>query len=222
MPKTTNKTIATEPATPEPATTPPPPPSKKAKAASSSSGKKPKETTEAETHADPPPPPTPAAADKPASRGISKKKKKTKTAEDVAEAVVGKTKKTAKKPKAPRAKSAYSLFAADYRAAMPTPAEGAPKPTLAEVSKACGAAWKALEDKSKYEALAADDRARLEAAKPPKRAPSGYILFATAYRATLKEQEPTLTFKELSQRCGVAWKALSEEEKRGYTPVAAA
>ena len=106
------------------------------------------------------------------------------------------------KKKAPRAKSAYSFFAATFQ---PTP-----DATFGERSKQCSLAWKGITDKSVYEEQAAADRARIAADAPPKKPVSAYVRFSVSERARLKAAEPELTFKELSQRCGLAWRGLDD------------
>ena len=111
-------------------------------------------------------------------------------------------------------------------------------------SKACGEAWKALEDKSKYVALA-EERKRNAPPKEPKKkkpeaeaeeggkkkkkkktgekkAPSGYNLFVSAERVKLKAEEPDLAHTEVFKRLGPAWKALPDEEKAEWNAKAKA
>ena len=45
---------------------------------------------------------------------------------------------------------------------------------------------------------------------------SGYLRFCQTYRGTLKTEEPSLTFKEVSSRGGAAWKDLSQEDKDSW------
>ena len=142
----------------------------------------------------------------------------------------------AKKRKAPppkkakRAKSAYTFFCAEY--AVQQADSSVP---FGEMSKRCSQAWKALEDKSKYEQMAEQARLEAAAAAPPpeaaaesapkakkeKRAPSGYILFCKEKRPLYAGADPNLKFGELSKRCSEAWKALTDEERASYKPVAA-
>ena len=125
--------------------------------------------------------------------------------------------------KPPRARSAYSFFMAEHRGAGG--GDAAEAPSLAERSRAAAAAWRALPDRSKYEALAAESRAAAAAARaaapaggedgaPPakkrKRPPSAFQLFATEERARLRAAEPELAFGEATRRCAAAWKALAD------------
>lgn len=134
-----------------------------------------------------------------------------------AKARKGATKTIAKKP---RAKSAFSFFASEYRGTIPE----AERANLGAVSKRIAQAWQDLEDKAKYEALAADDRARLAADAPPpkeKKPPSAYIRFSTAERAKIKAETPGLAFGDIAKRCAEAWKALGAAEKEAWKAPAA-
>ena len=113
-----------------------------------------------------------------------------------------------------RAKSAYSFFAAQFRTTLTS--EQKSGKSLGDVSKMCATAWAALENKGEYEELAASDRARLQAAAPPKKPPSAFIRFSSAERAKLKESEPGLAFADVSKRCAVAWNALTADEKAAW------
>lgn len=137
--------------------------------------------------------------------------------------------RTKKADKPARARSAFSFFASEYRGTL-----AEPPASLGELSRQCAAAWKEVEDKTRYEALAAEDKARAataraeakeqqastssENAPPPKakRAPSAYVRFAGAERARLKAAEPDLSFGELARRCGAAWQALTPEARAEF------
>lgn len=112
-----------------------------------------------------------------------------------------------------RAKSAYSFFMAEFRGT-----DEMKDVSLGEMSTKTSLAWKALTDKSKYEEMAANANQDTERDLPPKpkKAPSGFIRFSMQYRGTLKEEDPKIGFKEMSERCGAAWRALSQEEKDAW------
>jgi hypothetical protein len=55
----------------------------------------------------------------------------------------------------------------------------------------------------------------------PKRAASSYLCFMTEKRAALREEQPGLTFAEVSRECGDAWKALSAVDRKKYEDLAA-
>lgn len=55
-----------------------------------------------------------------------------------------------------------------------------------------------------------------------KRPPSGYLLFLSDHRATLKEAEKELKSKELMARGAAAWRDLSEEDKETWKAKASA
>lgn len=126
----------------------------------------------------------------------------------------GKAKPAKTIAKKERAKSAYTYFAAEWRKDNASATPG----SLGDTSKRCAAAWKEVEDKSKYEAMAREDKARRVAAAPPKpkRAASAFLRFCSAERPKLKASEPELDFKGLSQRLGAAWKALTDEERGAW------
>lgn len=123
---------------------------------------------------------------------------------------------TARIQKKKRAKSAYSFFMAEFRGT-----DEMKDVSLAEMSKKTSAAWKGMTDKSKYEEMAANARQDTEHDSPPKskKPPSAFIRFSMEYRGTLKEENPKMDFKELSVRCGAAWRALPQEEKDAWKVV---
>ena len=76
----------------------------------------------------------------------------------------GKKSKKEKDPNAPkRAQTAFFYFADEKRAAlMQAQRDAGEKVSVAEVAKKIGEMWKELEDKSEYEAQAAEDKKRFE------------------------------------------------------------
>lgn len=50
-----------------------------------------------------------------------------------------------------------------------------------------------------------------------KRPLSAYIIFANETRSTIKANNPEATFGQLGKLAGMAWQALSPEEKMEYT-----
>ncbi|KAJ1736355.1 Non-histone chromosomal protein 6 [Coemansia sp. Benny D160-2] len=50
----------------------------------------------------------------------------------------------------------------------------------------------------------------------PKRALSAYMFFSQANRATVREQNPTVSFGYIGKILGEQWKALSEADKQPY------
>ena len=56
----------------------------------------------------------------------------------------------------------------------------------------------------------------------PKRGLSAYMFFVKKNRSRLKEENPTLSFGDLGRAVGIAWKALSKEEKVEYEQLATA
>lgn len=156
-----------------------------------------------------------------------------------AESTAPPKRRTKKAAKPARARSAFAYFASEYRGTL-----AEPPASLGELSRQCAAAWKEVEDKARFEALAAEDKTRAaearaaakQAAKqaaegtyggasssdapPPapkvKRAPSAYVRFAGAERVRLKAAEPELSFGDLARRCGAAWKALTPEARAEF------
>lgn len=166
---------------------------------------------------------------------IAKRKKQTKVVEEstapdpnpvqestqVAAAVTATSGTKRKKAKKPRAKPPYSFFCDEFRGAIPD--EEKKGLSLGDISKRCGAAWALIEDKTKYEAMAAtaaEERRVLMADAEattrvkPKRPPSLYNRFVMHKFAEIKAAEPTLVFQDVSKRCAAAWKELSDEEKK--------
>lgn len=53
-------------------------------------------------------------------------------------------------------------------------------------------------------------------ANAPKKPLVGYFKFLVAKRDDIKKENPDLSHKELTTKCGASWRALSEEEKTGW------
>ncbi len=161
-------------------------------------------------------------------------------------------KKRAKKPKdAPKnAKSAYMFFCADKRAEVK---EQNPELTPKEITTKLGAMWKEIKDNEeeveKYNQLAVTDKDRykeemanyvpieeVETEKPekkkrakkakdaPKNAKSAYMFFCQEMRASVKEENPELSPKDITTKLGAMWKEIkdNEEEVEKYNQLAAA
>jgi hypothetical protein len=139
------------------------------------------------------------------------------------------TRPTSAAKKAPRARSAYAIFASEYRGTLTDPPA-----SFGELSRQCAAAWKTVEDKAPYEARAAEDRARVAAAAAAApaatetasaatvpttkkaRKPSAFLRFSSVERRRIKEADPDVSFGDLARRCSVAWRALTAEERAAY------
>jgi len=126
--------------------------------------------------------------------------------------------KAAKTPTPRRAPSAYNLFVADA-------AKSSGAHSLAAGQAALGAAaarWRALggAEKARWAAAAATAKAQFDAAHPPKpkRAPSGYALFAGERLATA----PGATAVDRMRAVAAAWNALPAPAKAPYLARAAA
>lgn len=119
-----------------------------------------------------------------------------------------------------RAPSSYVLFTMKHRNVVI--AEN-PDLKLGEVSKKCGEAWSQLSDEEKAKWKAESDivKKKLEENQAPeeptkvvkKRGPSAYLLFAMAQRDSIIKEEPNLKLGDVSKKCGLLWRNLSEEEK---------
>ena len=160
-------------------------------------------------------------------------------------------KKRAKKPKdAPKnAKSAYMFFCADKRAEVK---EQNPELSAKEITTKLGAMWKEIKDNEeeveKYNQLAATDKDRykeemvnyvpseeVDTEKPekkkrakkakdaPKNAKSAYMFFCQEMRASVKEENPELSPKDITTKLGAMWKEIkdNEEEVEKYNQMAA-
>uniref|UniRef100_A0A6C0BM28 HMG box domain-containing protein n=1 Tax=viral metagenome TaxID=1070528 RepID=A0A6C0BM28_9ZZZZ len=55
----------------------------------------------------------------------------------------------------------------------------------------------------------------------PKRSMSAYMYFANAIRPVIKEEQPELTFVELTRAVAAKWGSVSDEEKAPYIAMAA-
>ena len=153
----------------------------------------------------------------PEDAGKKKKKKKRPRPEEEETTTVTEPETKAKKrkaPKKPRVKSAYAFFVSAWHGSLDEADKKSA--TLGVLSKRCAEAWKALADKSEYEAKATADRARIQAEAPPRRPLTAYLRFSIQERIKLKEAEPELTFPQISKRCGEAWKALAPEAKAAW------
>jgi hypothetical protein len=133
--------------------------------------------------------------------------------------VVSGGKKSPEKTKAKRPPSAYLLYCAEARGALP---EGMKVP---EQAKMLGAQWKALgeEEKARFQAQAAEAKEAAAAAAPAaktkaKRPPSAYLLYCAEARGALPEG---MKVPEQAKMLGAQWKALGEEEKARFQAQAA-
>lgn len=129
-----------------------------------------------------------------------------------------------RKKKGTRAPSSYVLFAIEHRKGV---LEAQPGLKLGEISKLCGAAWKALDEEGKAPWIAkakeAKEKKQTElseqqgtAAPGKKRTASSYLLFAMAKRRDILKEEPTLSIGMVSKKCGMLWKELDAEEKKTW------
>ena len=128
----------------------------------------------------------------------------------------------------PRARSAYNFYMKDasVREAIQT---AHPDWKFAEVSKALGEQWKALDETARqpYLEQAEADRAKVEAATPvvksaspngKKRARSAYAFYASdkSVREAIQKAHPDWKFGEVSKALGEQWKAMDATQRQSY------
>lgn len=82
------------------------------------------------------------------------------------------------------------------------------------------------EEDSEVESLSAEEEEEVEKIKEPKKndkkrkkpslkkAGSAYTFYMKERQAKIKEENPELTFGQISTKVGAEWKAMSEEEKK--------
>lgn len=186
------------------------------------------ETVVAPTPAEIPPAPQDGASDSLVEQVAADKKKRRKRAassvvSSVAPSDVSTTSKRQKQTKSnARTPSSYVLFSMEERKKIVALNN---KYSLGEISKLCGAAWKALsqEEKTPWQTQAdslkqkrLDELAEEEKINPkkPKRPPSSYLLFAMEERKKVLQNNPKLGIADVSKMCGAAWKTLTEEERQ--------
>ena len=124
--------------------------------------------------------------------------------------------------KSTRTPSSYVIFSMEERKTI---VANNPDLNLGEVSKRCGAAWKALSDEQKSIWVGKADvlkKKRMEEIaeenknNPPKkkRSPSSYLLFAMNKRGAVLEENPGLSIGDISKKCGAMWKSMTDAEKQ--------
>ena len=209
--------------------------------------KRPKKKQKVQAAAEPPPAAEPLAAEPPpAAEPPAKapkqprKKRKAEEAIDDADSTISSTvvstattttvagrpkKKRAKKPSM-RTPSNYVLFSLEKRKEITAQN---PDLSLGEISKLCGAAWRALaaSERAPYDekanALKEARKQELLLTQPPpktKRTPSSYLLFAMEHRTKVMAECPTMKIGDCSKLCGAAWKALDGPAKQVYIDTA--
>lgn len=107
---------------------------------------------------------------------------------------------------------------------------------FAEFSKKCSERWKIMtgKEKSKFEDLAKQDKARYEREmmsyvparggkkkkykdpNAPKRPPSAFFIFCSEFRPKVKGEQPNLTIGEVAKRLGEMWNGTAAEDKQPY------
>merc|ERR1712012_510417 len=128
--------------------------------------------------------------------------------------------KKAKDPNAPkRALSAFMYFAKEERPAV---LKAHPDFKVPEIGKELGARWAKCGNKSKFEGLAAKDKARYDAEmkkfaaknpKGPKRALSAFMFFAKEERAAVLKAHPDFKVPEIGKELGARWAKCKNKSK---------
>lgn len=86
------------------------------------------------------------------------------------------------------------------------------------------------EEDSEVESLSAEEEEEVEKTKDKndkkrkkpsiKKAGSAYTFYMKDRQAKIKEENPELSFGQISTKVGIEWKAMSDEEKKPYTKLA--
>ncbi|XP_068600159.1 high mobility group-T protein-like [Brachionichthys hirsutus] len=112
---------------------------------------------------------------------------------------------------------------------------------FSEFSKKCSERWKTMsnQEKGKFEDLAKLDKVRYDREmqiyapgkggkkkrckdpNAPKRPPSAFFIFCSAFRPTVKAEQPGLTIGEIAKRLGEMWNGTPSEDKQPYEKKAA-
>nr|XP_046266885.1 high mobility group protein B1a [Scatophagus argus] len=112
---------------------------------------------------------------------------------------------------------------------------------FAEFSKKCSERWRTMspKEKSKFEDLAKQDKARYEREmmsyvpvkggkkkkykdpNAPKRPPSAFFIFCSEFRPKVKGESPGLSIGEVAKRLGEMWNGTTSEDKQPYEKKAA-
>lgn len=123
-----------------------------------------------------------------------------------------------------RAMTPFLYYACEKRRELKNTQE---KMTLSEQSKMIASHWAALTDKSKYEALSAQDKQRyadeMSRYVPPKkvkRPRSSYAFFMKDHRQTIASEHPDKSPRELMGFIAQAWKSIDSVKKSHYVRLA--
>ena len=118
----------------------------------------------------------------------------------------------------------FLYFACEYRRTLKERPE---KLTLSEQSKLIAVQWRLIDDKTRFEALAKQDKARYVAEMslytPPKkvkRPRSSYAFFMKDNRQRIAEAHPDKSPRELMGYIAEAWKGIEVDKKTYYVGLA--
>jgi len=127
------------------------------------------------------------------------------------------------KPKRPL--TAFMRYSASRRSVIRTQNK---ELSMIQISKIIGEEWRGLSDEGKrpYHDQAAADHEKYKTAKEaydaskPKRPRTAYAFFMKENRASIAEENPGTTPRDLMKHIASAWKKLSSEEKGKYSKMA--
>ena len=142
--------------------------------------------------------------------------------------------KKVKDPNAPkRGKTSYIFFCLEHRDHIK---KKNPDMSAKDIIKELGTLWRNTpnDKKQKYVKMAESDKERYSGEltdyvpahtdhseqKLPKRSLTSYIFFCKEQRNLLKDQQTTLSTKDITTELGKKWKALSDEQKSPYVKLA--
>jgi len=134
-----------------------------------------------------------------------------------------------------RFKSSYICFSIAMQDTVKAELGGSAK--ISDISKYMAEKWRALdeEERAKWDEMARKDRERYEEEvalfpgriPPPKQRPkkdpsapkrpmSSFLAFSQKYRGTVRQNDPTVSQKDVSKRLSEMWKNCPEDEKKEF------
>jgi len=134
-----------------------------------------------------------------------------------------------------RFKSSYICFSIAMQDTVKAELGGSAK--ISDISKYMAEKWRALgeEDRAKWDEMARKDRERYEEEvalfpgqmprpkqrpkkdpNAPKRPMSSFLAFSQKYRGTVRQNDPTVSQKDVSKRLSEMWKYCPEDEKKVF------
>ena len=134
---------------------------------------------------------------------------KEKKAQGKAEGAGKKAGMKGKEEKAKRPLSGFMVFSSEQRETIK---KANPEASFGEIGKLLGVAWGKLseEEKAKYKPE------KVEKEVKEKKKLTGFMVFSSEQRETIKKENPQASFGEIGKLLGVAWGKLSAAEKAKY------